>query len=260
MKEENVIIVIPAKSTSKRLERKNFLKIGGIFNSMTLIDIAVSRSKNLRKDFDCDIVVSFDNFQDLEKYRNENKDVHIFSIVRGDRVNNDSARAFEVCIDAIFRMHDVDDVEYTTLIMTLPTSPFCSVKNIKEAYQMFLDNSRSPVMSVTKIDFNPNTISWIQNCVIFPYIDKSGYFWKSDFVRSDGDKNFCLSNGAIWIVDVQQLLNEKEQYIDGTIAYETNKINGFDINTKEDFEIAVALSKYRKERLIEKISRRMFSE
>ena len=171
------IIVIPAKGTSRRLPRKNMLTLGG----EPLVKIAVDRavSSKLGK-----VVVSTENenmIQYLKAMINDNTihydnvDIHRRSI----RLTQDNTRAWEVCLKVADHYKDAK-----TIIMTLPTSPFSVSSDLISAYQMYLAHDRkAPVMSVTKVDFNPETLCCKTNKDdyrykdrLFPYSGICGYW------------------------------------------------------------------------------------
>jgi len=135
--------------------------------------------------------------------------------------------------------------EYKTLIMTLPTSPFCTANDLQLAYQMFLNNDRRPILSVTKQNFNPNTLGIIDGDYMWPFNPcpgKYSFYWDSKFIKEGQKKRTYLSNGAIFICDISRLRQKKEQYIDGMIGYVMPRDRGLDINTEMDYEFAKFLA------------------
>lgn len=228
---DNTIIIIPAKSNSRRLPNKNILKLG----DRTLLRRAVNRS------FDSDlgnIIVSRDS-DDFYKLIIDWMHPKIFFHNRQKELCKDNTRVWEVLIDVI-DWYEENYANIDTVIMTLPTSPFCTPNDIKNAYQMFLDSNRKPVMSITKCQFNPNSICAMIDNELKPFDDEfHGIKWYYGNITDK--RNAYLSNGAIWICDTQILREEREQYIDGMLGYEMDEIHGLDINTKLDYLLAQKL-------------------
>jgi len=252
-KKDRVIIVIPAKGISKRLPGKNLLKLGGVFGEKTLTDIAAARAmeSGLGK-----VVVSTDSdevFDDLAGWvRSElantvsqqkvdySRPPYLHVMRRPKDLCKEDTRAWEVCLSVVADTNIAD-----TLIMTLPTSPFCTSTHIRQAYDLFLLNDRKPVMSVCKVNFNPDTIGVIKHC------NKDGFYpYRLNKCWSQGlfERSYIppyISNGAVWVVDVNELIEKKEQYIDGTIAFEMDEIESINIDTNLDYITACAVAKVR---------------
>jgi len=244
---DKVIIVIPAKGNSKRLPYKNFLNVG----TLSLVGHAMFRAMRCNLG---PIYVSTDDDAMWGKVGDINYEAMKLSYIddnwyipkpvkRSFDLSRD-CRAWEVCLDII----EKECVDATTIILTLPTSPFCQPKHLQEAYRMFLENDRKPVMSVTKCEFNPNTLMYFQKeeyRQVYPYLEPEGelFFWNSHIIAEGSLDDIFLSNGAVWVCDVEMLKEKRDQYIDGMLGYEMDEISGFDVNTKLDLICANAIWK-----------------
>lgn len=236
MGESNIAIVIPAKGKSRRLPGKNMLHIG----DKTLVQRAVERS------IECQlgrVIVSTDSnkiIDDISEYAAHG--IHLHRREPGEKT--EKARAWEVCLEAVDGMMDVCGWKYDTLIITLPTSPFCTSSDMLAVYYMFIDNDRKPVMSVSKLGFNVNTIAQKFDAYgdrLFPNDFQFIGSWCRNVVESGVEKNNFISNGAIYICDIEMLRKAKEQYVNGLLGYEMDGYRGMDINTRFDYCLAVLL-------------------
>ena len=250
---DKVLIVIPAKGNSKRLPGKNLMKLGGTFGDKTLIEIAIERA--IKSDLGM-VVVSTDSPEILDStllwidncIHKGGVDMckaapNLLVVPRGEGVRKDNTRAWEVCLDAVDQLKAIYNSEYDTLIMTLPTSPFCTSKHIKEAYQMFLENDRESVMSVKKCEFNPETLcdkKMVAKDYLFPY-DTDNMFWKNGVGKHKRD--VFISNGAVWVIKVDELIEKKEQYMQGMHGYEMDEVDSINIDTELDYITACAVAK-----------------
>lgn len=238
--DDSVIIVIPAKEHSRRLPNKNMLTIGGVFGGKPLFRIAIDRAVEANIG---DVVVSTDSLYMVGYFKEvsficDNFQYDIMRVKRPPELCSDNTRAWEVCLHAIAEVNSLIGKNYNTLIMTLPTSPFCTADDIRNAYKMFVDNDRKPVMSVTKVNFNPETLARMDdNNVLFPYVLDS---WDQGI---SGDlKKVYLSNGAVFICDVDDLIKSKEQYFGNMLGYEMDEVSGLDVNTKLDLAVACCIA------------------
>lgn len=249
MAKDKVIIVIPAKGTSRRLPGKNLMKLGGMFGGKSLVEIAVERSigsglgKVVVSTDSTDIgmaVLGFMDSRPVEGVQDVSKMPYVILLDRYRKeLCQDNARAWEVCIDAMERTDGCD-----TLVMTLPTSPFCTSTHIKQAYDMFLNGGRRPVLSVRKVEFNPETLCDKKGTKkdkdqLYPY-DTANMFW--DFGVVQPSKDVFISNGAVWVVDVDELIREREQYIKGMVGYEMDEVASINIDTRLDYITACAIA------------------
>jgi len=225
---EKVLIVIPAKGTSRRLPGKSLLQIGG----RSLVEIAAERAVTSKIG---EVVVSTESDLVYDVLRTSNVGSFIDVIKRPQSLCGDDIRVWEVLVDVL---NFYEGEGYTTVMMTLPTSPFCLPTHMIAAYEMFFNNGRKPVMSVTKVDFNPNTLmeKYFGDNTLVPL--RGSVNWKPSLVKAGQDKVIYKSNGAVWICDVAELREKKEQYIDGMLGYEMGKVTGLDIDTDLDFLLA----------------------
>ncbi|MBW8001710.1 MAG: hypothetical protein FVQ80_06770 [Planctomycetes bacterium] len=232
MKNSSVAIVVPAKVISKRLPSKNLLCLGGKFGNKTLVEIAVDRSLESGLGM---VVVSSDGHGVLRQARIYST-AEVYFMKRSNGLNEGTSRAWEVCLDSVDRLQLKCNMKVTTVVMTLPTSPFCSAEDLINAVDLFYKKDRRPVMSVKELNFNPATCATISN---------DGVMWRRDGgswgVLTVSERVY-LSNGAVWVCDVEMLRKRKEQYIAGMVAYVMPEERSIDINTQFDYSVASLLA------------------
>ena len=111
------IVIIPARSGSKRLKNKNLLKL----NNLTLVEKTIKFAKKI-KNID-KIIVSSNNLKVLnykKKYKN------ILFIKRPKTL----ATSKSLLIDTVFYLNNFFDKSFNNIIILQPTSPYRSIKFI----------------------------------------------------------------------------------------------------------------------------------
>ena len=234
--ESTVVIVVPAKGTSKRLPSKNLLSLGGKFGAKTMVEVAVDRSIDSGLGL---VVVSSDGLGVLRTSRNYSTS-DVYYMDRSKSLGGVGARAWEVCLDVVDHFDKLIKMKIDTILMTLPTSPFCIAGDLINALDLFYKNSRRPVLSVTQINFNPETCGVISGSGRFSAYD--GTYWEGLKNPSLNNGSPFLSNGAVWVCDVDMLREKRDQYIDGMIAYVMPEERSVDINTQFDYSVARLLA------------------
>jgi len=218
---DKAMILILAKGISRRTPKKNMQKIKG----KRLFELAIDRSVNSK----CgDVFVSTED----EFIANKVIETPYANLIKRPKyLSQDNIRSIDVCLHAIGKMPG----RYNTLIMTFPTSPLSTAQNIKEAYQMFLDNDRKPVMSVTPFKGNPFlSMRKLTENFLLPI---NSWEEAKESIKKKCNQYF-RGNGAVFICDIEQFKKEKEVYIPGMIGYEMNEEEGLDVDTP--FELRVA--------------------
>jgi CMP-N-acetylneuraminic acid synthetase len=210
------IIIIPAKKDSKRFPGKNWREING----KPLFELALERAKKS----ELGLVALVTN--DLSMMSDKVFDLldHLYSchiIPKGFS----EKRALDVCLWILEEMKN-KGFEFDNILVTLPTSPLVSAEQMKEAYQLFLQQGRKTLTSFTPMRGRPRLWKNSINYHFSPLCE--------DIVWRD--------NGAIYIDQVDNFLNRREWFGPSVIPYLMDEITGVDVDTEWDYLIAKAFS------------------
>ncbi len=224
---KKVIALIPAKSNSSGLPRKNFLRL----NKKSLFEIAIISAQNSK--FVDQIFVSSDNSEILKKSKNMGVNV----IKRNKNLCLNQTPANKVVLDGIKKINKKIFGDFV-IVYLQPTSPFRNHHHIDQAFnylKKYKLNSSVSVVRNSKTIFK--TIK-IKNRLIKP-------IFKDDFITSNRQKFEATfyPNGAIYIFNASIFLKNKKIPIKNSLAYEMSKNNSHDIDSLDDYKLAKKLSK-----------------
>ena len=123
----NIVAIIPARAGSKRLKKKNRLKI----NNKPLIEWTIRFAKKLK--FLSAILVSTD---DLLIRKIAKKNNVLCEGLRPKKLSNDKSKTVDVCIFEVNKLIN-KGINVDAILLLQPTSPFRLVKNINKAFKIF---------------------------------------------------------------------------------------------------------------------------
>ena len=224
-KDKRVLAVIPARKGSKRLPKKNIKSLNG--KPMILWSIEAA----LKSEFIDKIIVSSDDNSILDIARNSGVDAQL----RPSNLAMDKATTNEVLLDLINNMSDKFDL----LVLLQPTSPLRTNKHIDDSIKKLILNKVSSVISVSECE---HSVQWSNTLPddgnLDNFIDKKIMNTRSQDLK----KNYRL-NGAIYVVQIDKFLKNKDLIIKKSLAYIMPIEDSIDIDTKYDFICAEALMK-----------------
>lgn len=217
------LVIIPARSGSKRLKNKNLKKIGGY----SLVERAILFAKKIN--VTPYILISTDNKKILDLGV---KHGVLTPWLRPKNLSGDKAESIEFLFHAIewFKktFGKIDNV-----ILLQPTSPFRSVNTFNKMHEIFKQNSNS-VVTFSKHD----------------NIDKNKFIIKNEELikeTKDNKSSFCKINGNIYINSVKNLYIYKKFVNKETTPYLIkNKKEIIDIDYLKDFKLAKTYTKQNK--------------
>ena len=210
------IIIIPARSGSKRLKNKNLLKL----ENKTLVERTIIFSQKV-KDVD-KIIVSSDH-KDILKY--QKKFQNITFIKRPQKLSSSKS----LLIDTVKHLYKLSKKDFKNVLILQPTSPFRSISLINNKWKKFikLKKKYKSIVSISK-----ETIS-----------NKRKFFIKSGvLVQKKNEKNNSYeANGNFFMVNMEFLMKFKKfvksGYSIGSIIHKNKYI--IDIDTKKDYNLAL---------------------
>jgi len=151
----------------------------------------------------------------------------------------DPAGVVDVALHALdwFEQHGET---FDTLVILLPTSPFCRSQDIEGALQVYLKQNVNFLMSVSREQHSPLTSLILKEGLLSPlhpdWLNRTG-------AKAAGDSPVLVrANGAVTIVDVAAFKRERNYYGYPLAAYEMPWERSVDIDTDMDFQFAEFLA------------------
>ena len=206
------VAIIPARAGSKRLPRKNMMKIQG----KPLIGLTIATALELLEA--SSIIVTTDDLEVLDYARQFDVNCH----KRNPSLAMDATPTSDV-------LRDLDDLvgSFEFLILLQPTSPLRNVTHLKEAIELFEKLHFQPIASGVRLE-----------------VSKLRLLFANDD-QEHGHNADCLPlevyklNGAIYIARISALKESSWDFsrLQSQI-YEMPEYESIDIDTKEDFFMA----------------------
>jgi CMP-N,N'-diacetyllegionaminic acid synthase len=210
------IIIIPARSGSKRLRNKNLLKL----DNVSLVERSIMFSKkikNIEK-----IIVSSNSIKILnykKKYQN------IDFIKRPKALSSNKS----LLIDTVFFLNNFYDKKFSNIIILQPTSPYRSIQFINKQWLKFISSKKKYKSTVS--------ISRETSPKKNKFVVKNGCLFLK---KNNNKKYFYEANGNFFMVNMNFLKRFKcfikSGFSTGSII--SAKKQMIDIDTNEDYKIA----------------------
>ena len=222
---KRLLAIIPARSGSKRLPRKNILDLAGKPLIAWTIEAALE-SKYIDR-----IVVSTDSKEISSISRKYGADV---PFMRPDELATDETTSIDVVLHQLDQLEECND-SYSYVILLQPTSPLRTAENIDESVELLKSRNSDAVISVCKVEHSP---LW---CNTIP-ADGSLLNFLDDSIlnkRSQDLNQYYRLIGAFFLCNIKLLKKEKNFFLkSNSIAYKMNEEQSIDIDSKNDFMCA----------------------
>jgi CMP-N-acetylneuraminic acid synthetase len=224
------LALIPAKAGSKRLPRKNIRPLNGI----SLLGRTIQRVQKIN--FIERICVSTEDEEVADEARKFGVEI---PFMRPAHLARDPAGVVEVALHALDWL-EVNGESFETLIILLPTSPFCQVADIEGAICTYIDQGVDFLMSVSREVHSPLSSLILEKGKLSPlhpeWLNRTG-------ARADSELPVIVrANGAVTIVNIAAFRRERNYYGYPLAAYEMPPERGVDIDTEIDFQFAEFLA------------------
>jgi CMP-N-acetylneuraminic acid synthetase len=222
------ICVIPARGGSKRIPKKNILKLNGIPLISYTIRAAIKSNQ-----FDAIFVST------------ENEEIKSISLSEGVKVDDrplhmagDRVTKIEVIKEFLERHHNLNENDIITAL--LPTCPFRTQNHINEAFKLFKENSHTPfLVGVTEYEFPIQLALKKTESETMSMVFKDGY----NTTRSQNIEKRYHPNGAMYIARIGAFLKKNTFFNSKILTYEMEAIHSYDIDYPYQFDIAEILAK-----------------
>lgn len=218
-----VLGLIPAKAGSTRLPQKNILDLGG----KPLIAWAIEAAQ--KSGVIDRLVLSTESQEVADIARQYGADV---PFIRPEKLAKDPAGVSDVCLHALQKLREQGD-EYDTIVAMLPTCPFRSAQDIRQAMQLYQDRQAQFLLSVSEFSHTP-----------FAALNANEQgFVKPFFTEHWGKRSQLLPtayrpNGAIHIMDVAAFEKAQTYIAEPLLSYVMPASRSIDIDNIEDLEFA----------------------
>ena len=225
LNDKTFLAIIPARGGSKRLPRKNVLELAG----KPLIAWSIEAGQKSK--YIDEVVVTSDDPEILAISQSYGAK----TIKRPEELASDTATTF----DAI--KHAVDNLKsFDYIVLLQPTSPLRNYNHIDEAIELLIDKKADAIISTCEVEHSPlwsNTLPHDMNMNSFLADDVKNK-------RSQDLEQYYQINGAIYICDLDKLLEEKSLFLEENIfAYKMDREHSIDIDEEIDFKIAYSILK-----------------
>lgn len=222
------IAIIPARSGSKVLKDKNIKLLNGQPLLKYSVEAAISSSI-----FD-EVMVSTDSEHYAEVAKACGASV---PFLRSAENSEDKASSWNVVIEVLNYYKQIGQT-FDTFCLLQPTSPLRKAKDIIAAYKLFNEKQAKAVVSVCEVDHSPlwcNVLN--EDCSLENFLPERSRGQRQNF------KQYYRINGALYIANVKQFLENNDLYEKNCYAYIMDKKRSVDIDTIDDFEYAEYLLK-----------------
>jgi CMP-N,N'-diacetyllegionaminic acid synthase len=222
-----VLAIIPARSGSKRLPKKNIKILYGKPLLTYTID-AVKNSHHVSR-----FVVSTEDNEIARVSQSSRAEV----IMRPPELARDESPTEDVVINVLEQLKNKEQYSADIIILLQPTSPLRTTNDIDDAIKTFLTCSGDSLISVTEYDHTPY---WAFR------IEKG--FLKSEFTRDSLKRSQELPtlyrpNGSIFITRIEIFLKNRSFYTNKIIPFVMPRERSIDIDDEFDFSLAEFLLK-----------------
>jgi CMP-N-acetylneuraminic acid synthetase len=217
-----ILSIIPARGGSKGLPRKNILDLYG----KPLITWTIKAS--LESKYITDTYVSSDD-DEILKISNQ---YGAKTIKRPGELATDISNSQSVVFHALKELQK-ENKKYDYIVLLQPTSPLRTVNHIDAAFiELFHKNATA---SISVIEFDNKILkAFKENDGFIEGISNNEYPFKR---RQDLPKTY-LSNGAIYIIKVDEFIKNNSFFTNKTISYIMDKNSSLDIDIIDDLNTA----------------------
>ncbi|MGI9255612.1 MAG: cytidylyltransferase domain-containing protein [Salinispira sp.] len=218
----NILSIIPARSGSNGLPKKNTIDLAGA----PLIAWSIEASK--QSTFITRSIVSSDNEEILAIASQYGADV----LLRPVALSSDNTPTEPVITHVLDNIEQVD--QYSYIVLLQPTSPLRNGKDIDNAMQYLLTQKATALISVKEVDNKILKAFTADNRGYLKGISNNNY----PFMSRHDLPNVYMPNGAIYVIHVHEFLATKKLFTNRTIPYVMSEQKSIDIDNANDLRLA----------------------
>ncbi len=226
---KKILAIVPARGGSKRLPKKNLMKLNG----KPLIAYSIEAAKDSK--YIDDVILSSESEEIIDVARKWGAEV---PFVRPQELAEDTTRSIDVVTHALETLSE----SYDAVILLQPTSPLRTTADIDNAIEDFYKKDAVSVIGVCEVEHSPlwsNTLD--ESMSMENFLDD-----KYNNSRSQDLPMYYRINGAFYMSRTKSVLANETFFVKKDIyAYLMSQEDSVDIDTKLDFIVANAILKER---------------
>lgn len=222
------LAIIPARSGTKGLKDKNIKQLDGKPLLAYTIEAALDSGMF------AEIHVSTDSNDYAEVAKEYGAKV---PFLRPVELATDESDTWET-VRYVIKTYKSLGWKFDTIALLQPTSPLRRANHIKEAYNLYIKNNANSVMSVCEVEHSP-----LWSNVLPENFSLKDFILPENDLRRQDLPTYYRQNGAIYIEDVDLIINRGNLLGDASYAYIMDKRSSIDIDDDIDFAIAELLLK-----------------
>lgn len=224
-KNKRILGIIPARSGSKGLKDKNIKD----FKGKPLIAYTIQAA--LTTGIIDKLIVSTDSTE----YASIAEKYGATANIRPSELATDTTSTIEV-IDYHL---SIEEGSFDYFILLQPTSPLRTGRHITEAIKEIIEQEKSALVSVTEAEHSPLLMGTLDDSLsMYNFINPD-----NNKRRQDLEKHYRI-NGSIYIMDINEFKQNKNFYIENSVAYLMDNVSSIDIDNVKDFIVAERLYEY----------------
>ena len=219
-----ILAIIPARKNSKRIKDKNKI----LLKNKKLIEhtfLLTKKSKLFTQ-----ILLTTD---DKELIKLSKKYSILAPWVRPKKISGDFSPSYKAVIHA-YDWYEKNYEKVDGVFILQPTSPFRTIKTLKEMIKIFKKSNKKSVINVSKCNEHPEWMLKLKDNTIIPYISKKNFA-----SRSQSLAKLYRINGLGYLINPSVLKKEKTLIPKNSIpCINKSKIESIDIDDMQDYLIA----------------------
>ncbi len=222
-----VIIIIPARSGSKRLLNKNVLEID--HKPLFYYSVKAAQEANISPDI---YVLS-----DSEEILQLAKEFGAIPFLLPPELAGDTTEVVKPSIYALEKLKE-ENLEFDDFICLQPTSPLRNAEDIKQSYQKYLVAKADSLVSVAEVD--PHYFHWaVQEN---ESQDFGQLYFGSKFLKSRSElPTIYWPNGAVKIARIEVIKKQGHFFGERMAIYKMPSERSIHIATKFEFNLCKSL-------------------
>mgnify|MGYP001157375680 FL=1 len=230
---KNNVALIPARSGSKRVVNKNITPLNG--HPLIAYSIVSAIESNI---FD-QVVVSTDSeeIKDISEYYGAN-----VPFIRPSEYSQDKSPDILWVKHALDFFKEIKNYEFFSIIR--PTSPFRKPETIKRAFELFLNKKCDSLRAIEKCLQHPYKMWVLKDEYMVPFVDSKEKGPHDQPLHSSQYPSLpevYVQNASLEIAHVKTVYDFKNISGEKIMPFFTENDEGFDVNVKEDWELAKIL-------------------
>lgn len=220
-----ILGLIPARGGSKGIPRKNIMDVGG----KPLINYSIEAGLEAIARGDIDrLIVSTDDEEIAEIARTAGADV---PFLRPAEYAKDQAKSVDVMIHAYEYCRESGE-EYDAILLLQPTSPLRTAEDIHNAIEIYQNSEAKSLISVCKEENFSEYVAYHKKGSMAQPLSNL----HNKGIRRQEVEDIYIRNGAVYITDIQYMLENHFVISDMPAMYEMPKERSTNIDTIDDVE------------------------